>query len=318
MQYSKEQRQIANRVDLYEFLLKKHPDLCKKEGSRYLRFRNDNSVIVGKGKSGYKDCAIGKGGSNIDFLTNFLGYSLVDAIIALSGGEASGSVTVKPNPEIFSPADFTIPEPVDGPYRNLYAYLSNRGISHETIQMLIEQKLLYQEKAHNNMVFLNKAKNWGETRGTNTYADRRCRLEKNCGDYSGGEHMWCARMDACERYKKSSYHGVLGGSKSDGFWFFQVGSEKSKNVFVCEAAIDAISLYEIRRRTGERDDDVYVSLGGVGKYAPIDFLLRHYHVILAVDNDKGGQATRDRYSDVPAIIPEHKDWNEDLLAMVAL
>lgn len=283
MQYTKEQRAAANRTDLYEFLISHHPDQFKKEGMRYLRFKNDHSVIIGKGFSGFKDCATDQGGNNIDFLMQYLGYDLVGAIVALSGGDYSCTEnSVHRNPKIEKPEDtnIIIPDSVQGSYKRLYAYLLSRKIKPDTIQMLIDQKLIYEEAEYHNIVFLNKARTWGEVHGTLSY---------------------------------KSHHGVLPNSQHGGFWFFQVGNkEKCKNVYVCEAAIDAISLYELHRIRNEFDDNVYVSIGGAGKQEPIEFLKKHYHVIIATDNDDAGQNTRDRNSELEFIIPEYKDWNEDL------
>lgn len=284
MQYTKEQRAIANKIDLYDFLLKYHAELFKKEGVRYLRYKNDHSVIIGSGKNGYKDCATDKGGSNIDFLTTYLGYSLVDAILALSGGTISPCKTQKSNTEPFSKSEnakIVIPPPIEGSYKRLYAYLLNRKISKETIQFLIDKKLIYEEKEHHNIVFINKKRDFGEVHGTLSY---------------------------------KSHHGVLTNSANGGFWFFQIGDRnKCKNVYVCEAAIDAISLYELHKMENKLNDNVYVSIAGAGKQEPIDFLKKHYHVIIATDNDEAGQNTRDRNSELEYIIPELKDWNEDLI-----
>ncbi len=283
MQYTKEQRTAANRTDLYDFLLRTHPEQFKKEGQKYIRFKNDNSIIIGRGFSGYKDCATDEAGNNIDFLMKYLNYGLVEAILALSGEQFSSPDVSKSHTEPkMDPekAKIVIPDPVAGSYRQLYAYLLYRKIEKDTIQMLLDQKLIYQEAAHNNIVFINRSRDWGEVHGTLSY---------------------------------KSHHGILENSKPGGFWFFQVGNmEKSKNVFICEAAIDAISLYEIRRIRGELSDDVYVSIGGASKQAAIDYLKTHYKPILAVDNDEAGQNARDRNKDLKSLIPDAKDWNDDL------
>ena len=49
------------------------------------------------------------------------------------------------------------------------------------------------------------------------------------------------------------------------------------------------------------------------KQPAIDRLKRHTRVILAVDNDEAGSECRKRNSELESIIPNHKDWNEDLL-----
>lgn len=283
MQYTKEQRAIANRTDLYDFLLRTHPEQFKKEGQKYIRFKNDNSIIIGRGFSGYKDCATDEAGNNIDFLMKYLNYGLVEAILALSGaGFTAPDVSKSHTEHVLPPKSekIILPESVNGPFRQLYAYLLSRKIEKDTIQMLIDQKLIYQEAEHNNIVFINRSRDWGEVHGT---------------------------------LSTKSFHGILTNSKPGGFWFFQIGNtEKSKNVFICEAAIDAISLYELHRMKNELSDNVYVSIGGAGKQTAIDFLKKHYEPILAVDNDDAGQNARERNKELKSIIPINKDWNDDL------
>lgn len=280
LQYTKEQRTAALKIDLYEFLLKYHYELFKKDGQRYLKYKNNPSIIIGKGKNGYKDCATSESGNNIEFLVNYLNYDIPNAIYALTNGEFIKEQSIKSHtePQLNLPPEF--PEPLNGTYKNLYAYLLKRGIHKDTIQMLIDKKLIYQEAKNNNIVFANKERTWGEIRGT---------------------------------LSEKSFHGMIKNSKHTGFWFFQVGAEKSKNVFICEAAIDAISLYEIRKLKNELSDDVYISIGGVAKQDTINLIKKSRHVIIAVDNDEAGKECRIRNSDCESIIPKLKDWNEDLL-----
>ena len=50
------------------------------------------------------------------------------------------------------------------------------------------------------------------------------------------------------------------------------------------------------------------------KDASLERVKREYkHVILAVDNDDAGQLFRDKHSELMAMIPKNKDWNEDLI-----
>ena len=84
-------------------------------------------------------------------------------------------------------------------------------------------------------------------------------------------------------------------------------------IYVCEAAIDAISLYVIHRAQKVKEVAVYVSIGGVANQKTIDRLVRSgKKVVLAVDNDAAGQGCRDRNPMLESIIPKNKDWNDDL------
>ena len=278
--FTTEQMQRARKTDLHEYLMRYHADSFKVEGVS-IHPRDNASLSIKRGYSGYMDFATGDKGNSVDFLVKYMNYELDQAVFALcgeSGAVPSVQKTEAPKIENLPPV---FPDPVQGRYKNLYAYLLKRGISQETIQMLIDQKILYQEAEHNNMVFANKERDWGELRGT----------------YDQGE---------------KSFHGVITNCRHDGFWWFQTG-EHPTAVYVCEAAIDAISLYELHRKEEKKDPVVYVSIGGVMKQPAIDRLKRHTRVILAVDNDEAGSECRKRNSELESIIPNHKDWNEDLL-----
>ncbi len=86
--------------------------------------------------------------------------------------------------------------------------------------------------------------------------------------------------------------------------------------YICEAAIDAISLYELHKIQRNHEEAYYISIAGVAKQPAIDRLKKYkYKLVLAVDNDDAGQNCRNRNSELEYIIPMHKDWNEDLQAL---
>ena len=311
--FSKDQLQRARRTDLYDFLMRFHLGEFRKDGNS-IHPRDNGSLSIKQGYSGYIDFATDEKGNSVDFLTKHLGYQLDDAVFALCGkGSPSGDTSYsRTEPQIEKlPPQF--PDPIGTSYKQLYAYLMNRGISSETIKMLIDMKILYQD-SHNNIIFANKERNWGERRGTNTYADARCVHRTECPDFKEGEHGWCTSMNTCERYRKDAYRGMIANSREDGFWWFQVGDHKSDKVYVCEASIDAISLYELHQMDGVKENAVYVSIGGTAKQPAINRLKQHSRVILAVDNDDAGSECRRRNADLECIIPKNKDWNDDLKA----
>lgn len=321
--FSKEQLRRARRTDLYAFLMRVHPDLFRRDGSS-IHPRDNCSLSIKRGYSGYVDFATDEKGNSVDFLTKHLGYQLDDAVFALCGGEgnlAGSTVSVStfavsqapPKSKMSEKLPPQFPDPIDATYKQLYAYLMSRGISAATIKMLIDRKILYQD-SHNNIVFANKERDWGERRGTNTYADARCVHRSVCPDFKSDEHGWCSAMHTCAKYKKDSFRGMIANSRDDGFWWFQVGGHPADKVYVCEASIDAISLYELHRLDGIAENAVYVSIGGTSKQLAIDRLKQHKRVILAVDNDAAGSVCRKRNAGLECIIPTHKDWNDDLQA----
>ena len=64
-----------------------------------------------------------------------------------------------------------------------------------------------------------------------------------------------------------------------------------------------------------RSDAYYFSIAGAAKQPAIDRLKNSkLELTLAVDNDDAGQKCRDRNPGLACILPEKKDWNEDLQA----
>lgn len=275
---SKEQIVFARHADLYAFLMKYHSSNFKTEGDS-IRPKDNHSISIKKGYNGFKDFATGETGNSIEFLTSHMGYTFVEAVQALSNGSATiYSMNIQQNGIKAVPPQF--PSPIDGMYKNLFAYLLNRGISAETIQMLIKQKIMYQEKFKNNIIFINAERNFGEIRGTYTFG--------------------------------KAFHGIVPDSRHDGFWWFRTSKNATK-AYICEAAIDAISLYELHKMQENHEDAYYISIAGVSKQPAIDRLKQSkLHIVIAVDNDDAGQECRDRNSELEYILPVSKDWNEDL------
>lgn len=280
---SKEQAESARSADLYDFLVTYYDSNFKHEGDS-IRPVDNHSISIKKGYTGYKDFATNETGNPIDFLMKHMGFDFINAVQALSDVPAS---------TISQPADAQqygisnvppqFPAPVNGKYKNLFAYLLNRSISAETIHMMVNQKIMYQEKNRNNIVFINMERDFAELRGTYTFGN--------------------------------PFHGIVPNSRHDGFWWFRTSRNAAK-AYICEAAIDAISLYELHKIQGEQEEAYYISTAGVAKQPAIDRLKNSkLDIILAVDNDAAGQKCRDRNSELEYILPINKDWNEDLQAL---
>ena len=308
--FSKDQLKRARKTDLYEFLSDYHWDDVKKEGDS-LRLKANHSVSVKRGYCGFKDFETDESGNSVDFLVKYLGYSLDEAIFILIGETSedaydsddyensfdSNKISNNSNNIISqdlkktdinekkdiheSIKEIIFPEKTDGPYKNLFAYLKKRGISIITIQDLVDRNLIYQENNHNNIVFINPEKDWAELHGTYSYPGK-------------------------------SFHGMISNCRLDGFWYIKT-SDIIKKAYICEAAIDAISLYEMDRMEHKEKDSMYISIGGVSKQSAIDRIKVKYRTIMAVDNDEAGSECRRRNAELESRIPFHKDWNDDLL-----
>lgn len=197
--------------------------------------------------------------------------------------------------------------------KNLFAYLQSRSIPAHIIRNLLDMGILYQD-GHRNVVFITPQKDYCEIRGTNTYADTRCKQRGKCPDYHPGEHDWCTWMNDCSSYRKDSFHGCRRASPNR-FWYFSNHPESSapaSAIYVCEAAIDAISLFVIHWQHGITAPAIYASIGGVSNQQAIDRLKKHDGVVIATDRDEAGNSCRERNSELASIVPVYKDWNEDL------
>lgn len=146
------------------------------------------------------------------------------------------------------------------------------------VEYLIEKQLLYEDALYGNAVFVNPQRDYCEIRGAG----------------------------------KQKFHGCR-KLKPDRFWYLLLGNMSPDRAFICESAIDAVSLMVIQSRSGYCcESAVYISIGGVANQQTIDRIKSHIPSTLAVDNDPAGQACRDRNPDMTALIPERKDWNDVL------
>lgn len=174
------------------------------------------------------------------------------------------------------PGPFSLPPKAERPFRKVVDYLTGRGIPKKTVLSLIQENLLYQDSPHGNAVFVTLNGDYCEIRGTGNKPFHGCR-------------------------KKSP----------DKFWYL-LTNPKPETAYICEAAIDAVSLMLIHRQQGKTDPAVYVSIGGVANQQTIDRLKKRIPTVLAVDNDPAGDECRSRNPDLPILLPVEKDWNDDL------
>ena len=160
----------------------------------------------------------------------------------------------------------------------IYDYLISCSISKNTIDILVNKGLIYQDK-YSTINFINKERTWGERQVINTDANAR---------------------------------GIIANSRKDGFWWFTVCESKTDIVYICEWAIDAISLFELNLINNKHENAVYVSIGGSTEQLAIDRLKKQRRVIMAVNNDSAGSQCRKCNRELECIIPKSKDWNDDL------
>ena len=298
--------QEARRADLYDFCIHHHADMFTREGNSIRPIWN-HSISIKRGYAGYKDFSSDETGNSVDFLTRYLDYDLVSAVLALTGTNPQSTPEHCKKQAVFEQekAVFQLPPAVKGRYAQMIAYLNQtRKIPVPVIQKLIDQRILYQEAEHNNAVFVNAERTMYEMTGT----------------LSGS------------RFKQVQYKDDVSA-----FWWFKSGALKGKptGIYVCESAIDAISLFTIHAyqhainpvsSTFMDVQKLYVSLSGVANTQKVDLLMQHRNgpvfLELAVDNDDAGRALCEKYQGtdlyVTASLPPdpYKDWNEMLQAEI--
>ncbi len=305
MRVGPDQIKRARQADLFEYLLDNYPDTVEQCGSAVIQNKEYDSLKITKGH-GYIRFSDDDHGNAIDYLVQYLGYKFNDAVVELLDyaphpdemynyskdrdpvitANESKKAQIKPKrhikdvPEIRK--EYKPPAPIQGTYKHAIAYLhQKRKIPIEVIYKAINDKILYEDE-HHNCIFRSKQYNFAELCGTG------------------------------QRFKQC----VQG---SYGFWAFIPCSEESvKNVYLCESAIDAMSLYSLRKD----NSGVYISLYGCIQHNRIKMAREYFstadHYYLCVDNDDTGNKcyplVKEYYPDIIRLLPTNKDWNEDLQA----
>ena len=194
--------------------------------------------------------------------------------------------------------EFSLP-PRNQNNRRAFAYLCARGIDPEIITHCMRRGLIYEDAQHHNVVFVGH-----DEKGAAKYAMLRSTVSN------------------------SSFKIEQAGSdKSYGFCMQGRGS----TLYVCEAAIDALSVATLRK-LGGRDwrQDNYLALGGVTASAEklplaLERMLQSSsfnRIVLSLDNDEPGQRAsrnifallRQRYPQIESkvCVPQEKDFNDQL------
>ena len=279
MYVDNESIRAARNADLHSFLLARHPEQFIKEG-RSIRLKANRSVSIKEGFHAYRDFSSGEYGNSVTFLTKYMGYSFQDAVTSLAGPvfpRGGGTGVAMPT----ASRDINLPPAAPPPHRRMYAFLMGRGIPKESVSDLVSRGLAYQSDVTNNVVFVNRERDYCEIRGTYTFAEKQ-------------------------------FHGCR-KTRADRFWYYLPGDGRPDTAFVTEGAIDAISLCILHRKSGiDISKSVYISIGGAGNHLTINRIKHRIHTVLAVDNDRAGELCRQRHKELDHILPISKDWNDDL------
>ena len=283
------QIQKARQANLHGFLLKYHADTVEKVDRNRLRNKEYSSLIITR-NMGYIYNKTGEKGNAVDYLTRFLGYEFKEAVRALCDfSNYCAEETPSAPKEIVKKGPFMLPKKLEGKkFSCTFGYLANtRKIDPKIVQDLIDKELLYEAEFKNNAVFVSSNCEYAEIEGTKSNV----------------------------KYKK-----IADNSDYDGYWAYNpscTDNENIKFVYICESAIDAISLFQIQQKNGENTNSVvYMSTGGAAKDKPVERAKKDFpnaEFVVATDDDPAGNGFAARHANLKRIKPQyHHDWNEEL------
>ena len=273
---TEEQFRSANQVDLFRFLCKNHADKIIQEDNK-VRLISNTRIIVEKQHSTYADLDTNESGSAIDLLVKYFEYSVDDAAATLAQGPRILIIRRRgTTPEIIRISSLPPREPEK--CSRLYGYLhGQRGIPIDTLRLLLRENLIYQESSYKKrLVFVNKTQDYAETFPSIIY-------DRDIGIYRPFEGK---------------------------YWSLCIGHQPMV-AYVCQSAIDAISLYLLRHK----EPAYYISVfmddlqNALKRISVIPGLSK---IVLAVNNTPEGKTCRDQNNHLEAIIPDASNWNEDL------
>jgi hypothetical protein len=118
------------------------------------------------------------------------------------------------------------------------------------------------------------------------------------------------------------WRGLAPGTRRDAGYFW-IGNTSSKQIVLCESAIDAISCLQLQtqKAAGLSEECICISTAGVRSDAPWlrPLLARGYAIYCGFDTDEPGErASRQmiaRYPSIQRLQPTQHDWNETLTAV---
>lgn len=292
-----EQIERARSVNLIAFLQQYEPGSLKRVGQSWTLRAHDSMRISADGRWNWFSQSIG-GGDAISYLQKVHGMTFQESIRTLAGEDYQTLRTEESVREPPPRVEFVLP-PKNQDNRRAFAYLCSRGIDPEIISHCMKRGLVYEDAKHHNAVFVGH-----DEAGTARYAMLRSTVSN------------------------SSFKIEQAGSNK-AFSFCMKGS--GQTLYVCEAAIDALSVATLRK-LGGRDwrKGSYLALGGVTASAEIlppalERMLQNpsfNRVVLSLDNDGKGQRAarnifgllRQRYPQIElkVCVPREKDFNDQL------
>ena len=292
--FTDEQKQLANSVDLAEYLRVRGEKLERVGIEHKLIYydssgKHDSITIRGSKWFDHKNQT---GGGAIKFMQEFYGMDFQTAVQELLGQTVT-PLSHSPPKAIAKEEkkEFRLPEANTNMHR-VYAYLiKQRFISPDIISHFAKQHTLYEDKEHHNAVFVGVDEN-----GVPRQASKR-----STSTFGNAFRITCEGSDT--KYSFSHFG-------------------KSSRLYVFEAPIDMMSFLTLYPKDWQQHS--YIAMNGVYENAVLTALKNHSNlreIVLCVDNDEGGIEAVDRlrdilhengYPNVKRLAPEFKDWNECL------
>lgn len=284
-----EDREKAQRIDLADFL-RSQGEKVTKVGREYVW--QDGAEKISINGNVWFNHYEQEGGNAISFVQKYFNKDYYDAIDFLLGGTTATINHSNTVPKDKPKGIFELPKPNYNNDRVRKYLIEERGLSEEIVDDFIDRGLIYESKQHHNAVFvgidLNGNPKHAHMRGT------------------GPNNQFKGNSAYCEPEYSFHYHGT------------------SPFLFMFEAPIDMLSFMSMYL-PDEWDQHSYVAACSVSERPLLQMIRDNPNftcVMLALDNDEPGQKATHRILDdlkkagieTRILIPEHKDWNEDLIA----
>lgn len=241
---------------------------------RYYTLKEHDSVKIYPETNSFYQFSSGKGGSPIDFLMVFGGFTAKEAIERLENEYTNGrfdeihaDTQAHPAP-VPEKKEFVLPEKVGGKYTRAFAYLTKtRCLDADIVKQCMSSGLIYEDNKHN-VVFVGM-----DDSGKAVYATRHTTLTDS-------------------KFKRD-----VAGSRQDVGWMVKNG--KAEKLYVCEAPIDALSIMTLLKQQGKPMEKAsFLATCGTCKDAALYARLRANpqikEVSLANDNDEAGQKANEK------------------------
>ena len=284
--FSDEQLQRASGIDITA-MLQGQGEKLKKQGRVYRWMRYDSTVID---RNRWYRHSREIGGGPIQFMQHFYGMDFVEAVkYLLDGEEGAEFVQASRTPEPKLP--FTPPKLSKNMHRTFAYLIKTRKIDADIVQHFVNEKKILETEEYHNTAF--------------------------CGYDEKGEMK---QMHLRSTLPSNRFFLDIDGSDKQ-YYFRHIGT--NSDVYVFEAPIDMLSYITMNKKNWQESS--YVCLGGVAIDALKNVLSTNEQiskVYMCVDRDDAGDKTVKRIGDElnemgyewERILPENKDWNEDLTA----